>query len=70
MQAKIITRMGDGVRVELPAEQLRNDLVFVASNLYEVGCDGFNFNTAASAGNADFLGTLEAIREIWWLGCN
>jgi dimethylamine--corrinoid protein Co-methyltransferase len=49
---------------EEAAEQLRNDLVFVARNLYEVGCDGFNFDTAASSGDADFLATLEAIREL------
>jgi dimethylamine---corrinoid protein Co-methyltransferase len=49
---------------EEAADQLRNDLVFVASNLYEVGCDGFNFDTAASAGDADFLAALEAIREL------
>jgi len=46
------------------AEQLKNDLVFVAENLHEVGCDGFNFDTAASAGDADFLAALEAIREL------
>jgi dimethylamine--corrinoid protein Co-methyltransferase len=49
---------------EEAAAQLRNDLVFVASNLYEVGCDGFNFDTAASAGDADFLAALQAIREL------
>ncbi len=49
---------------EAAAEQLRNDLVFVAGNLYEVGCDGFNFDTAASAGDADFLAALKAIREL------
>lgn len=49
---------------EEAAEQLRNDLVFVAGNLYEVGCDGFNFDTAASSGDADFLATLEAIQEL------
>lgn len=49
---------------EAAADQLRNDLVFVASNLYEVGCDGFNFDTAASAGDADFLAALDAIREL------
>ncbi len=49
---------------EAAAEQLRNDLVFVAGNLYEVGCDGFNFDTAASAGDADFFATLKAIREL------
>jgi dimethylamine--corrinoid protein Co-methyltransferase len=49
---------------EAAAEQLRNDLVFVAGHLYEVGCDGFNFDTAASAGDADFLAALQAIREL------
>jgi dimethylamine--corrinoid protein Co-methyltransferase len=49
---------------EAAAEQLRNDLVFIARNLYEVGCDGFNFDTAASAGDADFLAALQAIREL------
>lgn len=49
---------------EEAAEQLRNDLVFVASALYEAGCDGFNFDTSGSAGDADFLATLEAIRDI------
>jgi dimethylamine--corrinoid protein Co-methyltransferase len=49
---------------EEAAEQLRNDLVYVAGNMYEVGCDGFNFDTAASAGDADFLAALEAIREL------
>jgi len=49
---------------EEAAEQLRNDLVFVASSLYEVGCDGFNFDTAGSTGDADFLATLQAIREL------
>ena len=29
-----------------------------------MGCDGFNFDTAASAGDADFLAALEAIRKL------
>jgi dimethylamine--corrinoid protein Co-methyltransferase len=49
---------------EEAAEQLRIDLIFIARNLFEVGCDGFNFDTTASAGDADFLATLEAIREL------
>ena len=49
---------------EEAAEQLRNDLVFVAGSLYEAGCDGFNFDTSASTGDADFLAALEAIREL------
>lgn len=49
---------------EEAAEQLKTDLVFVAKTMYEAGCDGFNFDTSASAGDADFFATLEAIREI------
>jgi len=49
---------------EAAAEQLRNDLVFIARNLYQVGCDGFNFDTVASAGDADFFAALQAIREL------
>ena len=46
------------------AAYLRDDLVFVASNLAEVGCEGLNFDTSGSAGDADLLAALEAAREI------
>jgi dimethylamine--corrinoid protein Co-methyltransferase len=49
---------------EEAAEHLKKDLVFIGSSLNEVGCDGFNFDTVASAGDADFLATLQAIREL------
>jgi dimethylamine--corrinoid protein Co-methyltransferase len=49
---------------EEAAERLKKDLIFIASELYEAGCDGFNFDTTASAGDADFLAALEAIRVL------
>jgi dimethylamine--corrinoid protein Co-methyltransferase len=37
------------------------DMVYVASEMYESGADGINFDTAAAAGDAEFLATLKAI---------
>ncbi len=49
---------------EEAAEHLKKDLIFIARELNEAGCDGFNFDTVASAGDADFLAALQAIREL------
>jgi len=49
---------------ETAAEQLRDDMVFVGKKLAEVGCEGINFDTAASAGDADFFATLQAVKEL------
>jgi len=49
---------------EEAAEHLRRDLLFIARELYEVGCEGFNFDTSASAGDADFCATLQAVSEL------
>ncbi len=46
------------------AEALKDDMIFVGKKLYEMGCEGFNFDTAASSGDADFYATLEAVREL------
>jgi len=46
------------------AQALTEDLVFIAKELNEVGCDGFNFDTAGSAGDADLYATLKAIEKI------
>jgi dimethylamine--corrinoid protein Co-methyltransferase len=46
------------------AEALRADMVFVGKKLNEVGCEGLNFDTAGSSGDADFYATLEAVREL------
>ncbi len=49
---------------EEAAEHLKKDMVFIAKNLFEVGCEGINFDTAASAGDADFYAALEAVRHL------
>jgi len=46
------------------AEQLKQDMVFMGGRLAEVGCEGLNFDTAASAGDPDFYATLEAVRQL------
>lgn len=49
---------------EQAAEQLRRDLVFIGKHLYGVGCEGLNFDTSASAGDADFFAALQATSEL------
>ena len=49
---------------EAAAAQLRQDLVFVGKKLNRVGCEGLNFDTAGSAGDADFSAALEAIGDL------
>ena len=49
---------------EEAAEHLRKDMVFIAKNLYAVGCEGINFDTSASAGDADFYATLQAVSQL------
>jgi len=49
---------------EKAADRLRKDMVYIGTKLYEVGCEGINFDTAASAGDADFWATLEAVAEL------
>ncbi len=49
---------------EAAAEQLREDLVFVGKKMNSVGCEGLNFDTAGSAGDADYWAALQAIRDL------
>jgi dimethylamine--corrinoid protein Co-methyltransferase len=49
---------------EEAAEMLRQDMIFVGKRLNEIGCEGLNFDTAGSSGDADFYATLEAVREL------
>lgn len=42
-------------------EHAVNDMVFVASELYESGADGIDFDTTGAAGDPDFLATLKAV---------
>jgi dimethylamine--corrinoid protein Co-methyltransferase len=49
---------------EEAADHLKKDMVYIGTKLYEVGCEGINFDTTASAGDPDFLATLEAVAEL------
>ena len=49
---------------EEAAQHLTRDLVFVGKRLAEVGCEGINFDTSGSAGDADFYGALAAVQTL------
>jgi dimethylamine--corrinoid protein Co-methyltransferase len=49
---------------EAAAEQLRADLVFVGKKLNTIGCEGLNFDTGGSAGDADFWAALQAVSDL------
>ena len=49
---------------EAAAEHLRKDLGFVVRKLATVGCEGINFDTSGSAGDADYLAALQAVRDL------
>ena len=57
------SREGQATQEEA-VEHLRKDMVFIAKNLYAVGCEGINFDTSASAGDADFYATLQAVSQL------
>ena len=49
---------------EQAAEHMRRDLVYCARKFDAVGCEGLNFDTCGSAGDADFLAALQAVEEL------
>jgi len=49
---------------ELTADHLARDIEYVAPKLVSAGADGFNFDTTASAGDADFVGTLKGVEAL------
>lgn len=49
---------------ESAAEDMTNDIVYVAKIFAETGLDGLDIDTTAAAGDADFYGTLKAIEII------
>ena len=48
---------------EAAAAQLTRDIDFVTEQIDTVGCEGFNFDTTASAGDAEFVATLKGIEN-------
>jgi len=49
---------------EMAMEHLYADLVTIGREMNAVGCEGLNFDTAASAGDADFKATLKAVETL------
>jgi len=49
---------------ELTADHLARDIEYVATRMNAAGADGFNFDTTASAGDADFVGTLRGAEKL------
>lgn len=46
------------------AQYLHDDIMLVASAMYEAGADGFNFDTTASTGDAEFYAVLTAVEKL------
>lgn len=51
-------------QAEKAAEMIADDIEFVSTKIVAAGSDGFNFDTTASAGDADFVGTLNGIERL------
>lgn len=51
-------------QAEAAAKHLSRDIVYVATKIDSAGSDGFNFDTTASAGDADFVGTLHGVEQL------
>lgn len=49
---------------EQAAQYLEKDLIFVGKKMASVGCEGINFDTSGSAGDADFMAALKAVYEL------
>ena len=49
---------------EIAMAHLTADLLTIGRELNGVGCEGINFDTAASAGDADFKATLQAVEKL------
>ena len=43
---------------------MHKDIYYVAEQLYEVGCEAINLDTAASAGDPEFWGSLLVVEDI------
>ncbi len=51
-------------QAEKAAVHLARDIEYVSTRLVAAGADGFNFDTTASAGDADCVGTLNGVKAL------
>ncbi len=49
---------------EEAAKHLKKDILFIVKKFIGIGCEGINFDTSGSAGDAELKVVLEAVREI------
>lgn len=49
---------------EKASQMMRDDIYYVAEQLYEMGCEAINLDTTASAGDAEFWGALQVVEDI------
>ena len=49
---------------EHAAEDLQRDIIYLAKIMDQSGSEGFNFDTTAAAGDADFYATLNAVEQV------
>ncbi len=49
---------------EAASEHMARDIEYVATRIIKAGADGFNFDTTASAGDADFVGVLNGVEAL------
>jgi dimethylamine--corrinoid protein Co-methyltransferase len=49
---------------EKAAEHLEKDILFIGKKMASVGCEGLNFDTSGSAGDADFMAALNSVRRL------
>ena len=49
---------------ELAAEHMARDIEYVGNKIISAGADGFDFDTMASAGDADFVGGLKGVEAL------
>jgi dimethylamine--corrinoid protein Co-methyltransferase len=50
--------------LEGAADVLTDDLVYLGKKAASVGADGFNFDTTAASGDAEFYGVLNAVQKL------
>ena len=49
---------------EAASEHMARDIEYVSTRMVKAGADGFNFDTTASAGDADFVGVLKGVEAL------
>lgn len=46
------------------ATQMKGDILYIGEKLNQVGCEGMNFDTSGSGGDAEFWAVLESVKEL------